>query len=435
MKKERRTGVLLVTGVAIISVVLCFAAVGNMGCRKNTDAGTENIGWDAKKQLDFAETLASKGLKKEALTAFDDYLKIAKISAIEAGKLFYRMGNIYLELLDYDKALYYFYKAEAFYPKADFKTALDQKLVECLENMGMTQQAQYELSQRASPGAAPLPAPTGVVVAKVGDYQITEAQINDAINAMPDWAKESFSQGEGKVEFVRQYATTQALYEKAKRLGLEDDADVRRNIRDITKKLLVQKFLETQLKDKINISPSDVETFYEANKDRFTQPAAASLSVIKISDEKKAQEAFRKFNVGADFAKMASEISEDEPTKAKGGLIETDVEKDVDIPGIGFSQEANNDIFSKKGNDISGPFKIRDAYYIFRINKMNPQKQLSFEEVRDQAEYMYREKKTQEYMQVFLKNVLQEQQVEVYADKILGDEKHTDSDVRRDNGN
>ena len=94
--------------IAVMSVVLCFAAVGNMGCRKNTDSAAENIGWDAKKQLDFAETLVSKGLKKEALTAFDDYLKITKINAIEAAKLFYRMGNIYLDLLDYDKALYYF---------------------------------------------------------------------------------------------------------------------------------------------------------------------------------------------------------------------------------------------------------------------------------------------------------------------------------------
>lgn len=423
MNKRAKAKAALLALVAVLSVIACFFIVRG-GCRDKFSESTNIImGWDAKKQLDFAETLASKGLKKEALTAFDDYLKVARISAIEAAKLLYRMGNINMELFDYERALYYFYKAETVDPSAGFKSELDRKLVECLENLGMVSQARHEISQRVSLGDEPKKsASNSAVFAKVGDEEITEAEINEAIDAMPEWARENFASGEGKVEFVRQYAATQALYKKAKMMGLEQDEVIKRNLRDIAKKLLVQKFLENQLKDKVSAAASDMETYYEANKERYKEPAAANISMIKISDEKKAQDAARRLGVGADFPKMASELSEDDATKAKGGLVEVDIEPASEIPGVGFSKEASSAIFLKKNNEIAGPVKIKDAYYIFRINKIVPQKQLSFAEAKDQVEYEYKNKKIQEQMQALLNNILQEQQVEIYTDRILGKE-------------
>jgi len=433
MRNEGKVSVTLLILAVLLSSGVCFFITKSMLCGKVSTAGVIDAGWDAKKQLDFAETLANKGLKKEALTAFDDYLKIAKISAIESAKLLYRMGNMYMELLDYEKALYYFYKAETADPEAGFKTQLDQKLIECLENLGLSGQAQYELSQRASLGQSePVKEPTGVVLAKVGDEEITESQIEQEIKSIPDWARENFSRGEGKVEFVRQYATTLALYKKAKRMGLDQDEEVKRGVRDITKKLLVQKFLESQLKDKVAISASDMETYYEANKDKYKKPALANISMIKISDEKKAQDAVRKLTVGADFSKMASDLSEDEATKAKGGLVETGLEASSSIPGAGPSKDASEAIFSKKDNEIAGPIKINNAYYIFKINKIALEKQMSFDEVKDQVEYEYKNKKVQEQMQVLLKNILQEQQVEVYIDKILGKEAPLATSVKQE---
>jgi peptidyl-prolyl cis-trans isomerase C len=378
-------------------------------------------GWDVKKQLDFAETLASKGLKKEALAAFEDYLKLARISAMESAKLLYRMGNMYMELFDYEKALYYFYKAEAADPSAGFKSELDTKLVECLENVGMGTQAKYELVERSAVSEEPEnQAAGGAVLAKVAEREITEREIDDAINSMPDWAKESFSQGEGRVEFVRQYATTQALYNKAKMLGLDQDSDVRRSIRDVTKQILVQKYLERELKGKLSLDPADIQNFYEANKDKYSQETTAKAGVIKFSKLQSAQDAMRRLGVGADFAKMASQLSEDADTKDTGGLIEGDIEANGYIPGIGTSKEATDAIFSKKEGQLAGPFKINDSYYVFRISSIKPARQKSFNEVKDQIEYEYKNKKVQQEMQAILKDIMQQEQVEVYSDRILG---------------
>lgn len=317
MKNFAKVNTVLLILVLIMLVAICFLIARSLRSAVNPSAAG-GIGWDAKKQLNFAETLATKGLKKEALVAFDDYLKIAKLSAMEAAKLLYRMGNMYMELFDYEKALYYFYKTEAADPNAGFKSELDEKLVECLERLNMTSQARYELAARTSLGPQLPQEPGGVILAKVGDKEITEKEIDDAISEMPDWAKESFSSGEGKAEFVRQYAMTQALYEKAKRMGLEQDAEVQRTIKDITKQLLVKRLLEKELAGKISAQPLDIMEYYQQNQDKY------------------------------------------------------------------------------------------------------PEK--TFEEVKEDVEYEYKNKKVQEQMQILLNDIMQQERVEIYTDKILGED-------------
>ncbi len=421
MKNYAKINTVLLIILLIISCTICFLLLRNLRISDNVTAGAVGE-WTAKKQLEFAETLAGKGLKKEALDAFDDYLKTAKISAMESAKLLYKMGNMYMDLSDYKRALYYFYKAEAQDPSAGFKNQMDEKLVECLKNLDMNTQAHYEMAQRESLGLGQETKDTAgprVVVAKVGDEEITENEIDNAINQIPDWARENFSQGQGKVEFVRQYVTTQALYEKAKNMGLENDAEIRRNIKDVTKKLLVQRFLEKELKEKVSISPAEVEVYYQANKDKFKEESSVKISLIKISSPEKAHDILRRLEVGADFAKTAQEFSEDENTKSKGGIIEQDIYKTNAIPGIDLSKEDLDAIFSKKEGEIAGPVKIKEAYYIFKINSINPEKEKPFSDIKELVEYEYKNKKVQDQMQALLKDVLQEQHVEVYTDKIL----------------
>ena len=116
---------------------------------------------------------------------------------------------------------------------------------------------------------------------------------------------------------------------------------------------------------------------------------------------------------------MVKELSEDPDTKDKDGLIEGDIEANGYIPGIGISKEAADAIFSKKEGQLAGPFKVNDSYYVFRINSVKPAIQKSFEEVKDQIEYEYKNKKVQQEMQALLKDIMQQEQVEVYSDRIL----------------
>jgi len=418
MKNYARINTVLLIVLLFISCVTCFLILRITHTSNNIFSGTVGE-WNARKQLEFAETLANKGLKKEALVAFDDYLKNAKISAIEAAKLLYKMGNMHMDLLDYEKALYYFYKAETADPNAGFKSQLDEKLAECLKNLNVDANSSNDLIKETDSGDGINQESKGAVIAKVGNTEITEGEIDEAIKEIPDWAKENFNQGEGKVEFIRQYVTTQALYEKAKKTGLEQDAQVRRNIKDVTKKLLVQRLLEKELKEKIDISPSEIEAYYQENKGKYKEDPKAKLSVIKVSTQENAQDIMRRLEVGADFGKTAQELSEDESTKAQAGAIEGDIEKNGYIKGIDAPKEVLDLVFSKKEGEFVGPIEIKGSYYIFRVNSITSEKEKPFEEVKELVEYEYKNKKLQDEMQVLLKDVLQEEQVEIYTDKIL----------------
>src|SRR3989338_5197546 len=128
LAKINITLVILVLAISIVTYCLVLYKMQKERISSISSAKEAETGWNEKKQLDFAQTLENKGLKKQALVAFDDYLKVAKISALEAARLFYKMGNMYMELLDYEKALYYFYKVETADPNARFKSQLDDKL-------------------------------------------------------------------------------------------------------------------------------------------------------------------------------------------------------------------------------------------------------------------------------------------------------------------
>ena len=263
-----------ILGVAFTALVICLVAAATFfACRyfKYALPGGEiaTVGWTLAKQLDFAETLANKGLKKEAITAFEEYLGKAGLQLKQAARLFYRLGNLYMDLYDYEKAVYYFYKAEAADPGADFNTALNQKLVKCLESIGMSSQARYETQKGASATDAIEEKAAGGVVAIVGDKVITQEQIDAAFNEMPEWMRNNFASEEGKLDFIKQYAANEAMYQRAKRMRLDEDADVRRGVDRFKKQILIQKLIQQQLAGKVSVSPEDVKLYYEANKEKY----------------------------------------------------------------------------------------------------------------------------------------------------------------------
>jgi parvulin-like peptidyl-prolyl isomerase len=93
--------------------------------------------------------------------------------------------------------------------------------------------------------------------------------------------------------------------------------------------LYMRKLIQSKFQGKINISPTSVRDFYEANKDSFSFPSTVTLErldVPVISDEdnrllKLAQDIINQFKNGANFGVLAREYSDDVATKYIGGKL------------------------------------------------------------------------------------------------------------------
>ncbi|MCM8781933.1 MAG: tetratricopeptide repeat protein, partial [Candidatus Omnitrophica bacterium] len=173
----------------------------------------------------------SKGLKNEATDVFEEYLANAKIRPQEEAKLLYKLGNIYMELYKYEKALKSFYKAEMLNPKAEFAQEMNQKIIEALENLGMSTQARYELEARTFLGKEKQA--KGKVVARIGKKEITYDEIDEAAKFIPQCMRKNLEDPERRLEFIRNYVGQEVLYTKAKRLGLDTKEETRKTLEQL----------------------------------------------------------------------------------------------------------------------------------------------------------------------------------------------------------
>ncbi len=362
--------------------------------------------WTEKTQAEYANTLLSKGLTAQAALAFQNYIEQAHLDKTGLAAICYRLGGIYMDLKEYELALTNFYKAELLNPQADYTARMNELIVEALENSGLSQQAQYELTSRTSVGkAADKKEP---VAARIGKNEITELEIEQAIVKLPQWAQDNFKTKEGKLKFIKEYVSREVLYDKAKKIGLDKSAKTREYIEEIRKELAIQQLLQMQVERNLKISPGDLELYYKANKDKFVIPEAIKLSYIEISDETKKQEAISSLNAG------------------KGTKVEPWIQKtDTSFAGVTEAKDAIAILIQQDKGIVNTPIKIKDKTYVFSIDDKRPQKDLSFDEVKGHIQREYQTQKEQELLERFLNKAIEQQEVEIFYKTSAEDEKTT----------
>lgn len=136
----------------------------------------------------------------------------------------------------------------------------------------------------------------------------------------------------------------------------------------------------------------DYQKIYESRRYDFTTPEQVKASHILIkpngegSEEqrlenahKKALDLYEKAKNGEDFAKLASENSEDEGSAANGGDLGFFSHSDMVKP---FADAA----FATNIGSITEPVKSFYGYHIIKVVAKNPEKIQSFEEAKSQLE-------------------------------------------------
>jgi peptidyl-prolyl cis-trans isomerase C len=387
-------------------VAILFLIIG-LPSRINAPQQEGKISLMDKQWLDYANILLAKGLKRQAADTIEKYINKAPLDKKELARLCYRLGGIYMDLYEYEKALKYFYRAEFLDKEADFAEEMNQKIVQALENLGMSAQARYELNSRTSLRQQQKPA--GNVVARIGKQQITQTDISQALNRLPEWMRQQFKEPQKRLEFIRQYVATEVLYRKARRLGVDKDPQLRRSLEAMKKQLVVQKLVDKEVKQRLKIEPADVQLYYKANKDKYTQPQRIKVRYISFTEEAQKDTVLKGLKAG------------------QGDIKEAWISKgQTYITGIGQAQEIVDKLFLKDKGAYSKPLKIKDRFYIFFVEDKQPRRIKSFDEVKSEVENEYRLKRQQEITDSILKEALEEQEVEILYEPPKEDKGSTD---------
>ncbi len=148
------------------------------------------------------------------------------------------------------------------------------------------------------------------------------------------------------------------------------------------------KFLLEDYKAKAAVTDEEIKEYFEANPEEFKKEKTVGARHILLkldknsSDEvveekrKKALEIIKTASEGKDFGELAKQYSEDEGSKSNGGDLGEFDRKMMVKP---FSDKA----FSMKAGEISEPVKSQFGWHIIKVEKVNEEKTLSFEESKE----------------------------------------------------
>jgi peptidyl-prolyl cis-trans isomerase C len=173
-----------------------------------------------------------------------------------------------------------------------------------------------ESSQK--PAQSGVPPSAGEIIARVNEEVLTE---KDLEASLPE-AEKGFISPEQKRDYVRRWIENQILYQKAKSEKIDQDENIKWRIDQIVRNIIIEGFLEKELKERVNVSEEEVKQYYRENKDKFRREQdEVRISHILVKNIAEAGLVGARMQGGESFDQIAKELSLDEGTKEKGGDI------------------------------------------------------------------------------------------------------------------
>jgi foldase protein PrsA len=191
----------------------------------------------------------------------------------------------------------------------------------------------------------------------------------------------------------RQSFQNEGQYREFLKASGQTEADLKFRIRlDV----LSNKVREEIVKDKGEVTDAQVRDYYNRNRSQFGQPEKRDLSVVLTEKEAEAKKARTALDDGQSFSQVAKRYSIDEASKGQGGKL----------PGVSRGQQDaafDQAVFRAKKGEIVGPVKTQFGFYVFRVDKITPGSQQSFEQSRETIKAQLRSEKEQKALDAFVK--------------------------------
>ena len=241
------------------------------------------------KQL--AAKLASRNLYTRAAKVWRDYLSAGKLSVVEQAKTLFQIGTLFEKAGSYAEAIEYYYRSEAIAKLDELEPQINSHIKNCFEKLGKFSALRYELMDRTSFDKSS--SAGSKIVAEIGAEKITEADLDaliesaidsqlvpmtafmttDQLNEQKKKMLEQYKEPAAKGQFLQLWIIQEIMYRQALEDDLARDPKVKSFIDELTRSALSQQLMNQQLVGKINITRTDLQTYYQANKEKFVEAA------------------------------------------------------------------------------------------------------------------------------------------------------------------
>ncbi len=444
-KKQKKTFASVII-VLLLLVLTGFAAVNMFLLLKDNEQRPAVVHsfMSAQQTKELAGKLAQRNLFVCAADVWQEYLSRAELADAERARILYQVGTLFQQANQYDRAIEYYYRSESTAKLSELEPQINSRIKECFEKLGKFSALRYELMDRTSIDSNSMAG--GKIVAEIGAQKITESDLDaiiedeidnqlepvssfmttEQLNEQKNKMLAQYREPANKQKFLQSWLAQEVLYRQALEEELAQKPQVKELVDKQIRDVLSQFMMNRELASKINITETDLQTYYKANKDEFIEPATAQISHILVDDQQQAKDLIGRINNGEDFASLAKQFSIDEETKQSGGKIDAEITKGTYVAGVGDNVELNNMIFAADGPKVlDEPFKTEKGWEIIKVESINPDRRKSMDEVRQQVMLMLMNQKSQDVQRDYIGRLMDEYNVIIHNSE-FGDSSETE---------
>ncbi|MDJ0765907.1 MAG: peptidyl-prolyl cis-trans isomerase [Myxococcota bacterium] len=262
------------------------------------------------------------------------------------------------------------------------------------------------------------------VVAKVGQNTITVGDVTRQINRLSPYIRRRWAAPEKRKEFLDKLIRVELLSQEAERLGLSEDPEVQRTVKQMMIRLMVKNDLEKELFP-TEIDEATLKAEYEKEKDKYHRPAQVRASQVVLKTKPEAEKLLKDLKANATdaryFRQKAKELSIDQATKERSGdlgYFSKPAERSDNEPDV--PQAVAEAVWKLENTgDMADEIVKSDAgYHIVKLTNKREEMNRSFESVKRMIENrLLREKRTAA-MDKFIEDLKNKAKIEIFEENL-----------------
>lgn len=227
------------------------------------------------------------------------------------------------------------------------------------------------------------------ILARVGNRVLTIADFESLVKYYSVERKTDLSRDEKiKKDILDIMVKRMALADMARKKDIDKRMDVAQLIELNVDGILAAELIKEEVSNKIEVTEDDMRLYYKMNTQEFKSPemVRARHILIKVdksaSDEdrkkakEKAEEILKRIKNGEDFAKLASEFSDDPATKEKRGDLGF-------FPKDRMVKSFEKAAFSLNPGEVSDIVETHFGYHIIKVEEKKEAGIQPFESVKE----------------------------------------------------
>lgn len=216
----------------------------------------------------------------------------------------------------------------------------------------------------------------GDVLVRFDNGKIMVDEFNKEIGKVPDFAKSIFEGPEGKRKYLDDLINRELIYIDAKKKKIDKDKEYIDLVEKFKKDALLEILLKREVEDKAKVEDSELKTYYDSHQEEFRQNEEVRASHILVKTEAEAKDVLKKLKGGADFSKLAAELSLDPGSAKNGG--------DIGYFGRGkMIPEFEGAAFKLKQGELSEPVRTQFGYHIIKITGRKHGQLVEYDKVKE----------------------------------------------------